>query len=92
MTEIACPDTAHWRKSSRSYGGGNCIEVASCLCDADPGFRKAAGSMANGNCAEVGNAPAGVLVRDTKDRDGTVLAYPATTWRAFLADMKAGAA
>jgi hypothetical protein len=43
----------------------------------------------NGNCVEVAPASAGctVLVRDTKDREGTVLAVPAAAWRAFLADI-----
>ena len=43
----------------------------------------------SGNCVEVAPATARgtVLVRDTKDREGPVLAVPATTWRAFLADI-----
>ena len=43
----------------------------------------------SGNCVEVAPASAGgsVLVRDTKDREGPVLAVPATAWRAFLADI-----
>lgn len=41
----------------------------------------------SGNCVEVAATPGTVLVRDTKDREGPVLAVPATAWRAFLADM-----
>ncbi len=40
-----------------------------------------------GNCVEVAAATGTVLVRDTKDRKGPVLAVPAATWRAFLADI-----
>jgi hypothetical protein len=41
----------------------------------------------SGDCVEVAAAAATVLVRDTKDREGPVLAVPATAWRAFLADI-----
>ncbi len=41
----------------------------------------------NGNCVEVALAASTVLVRDTKDREGPVLAVPAAAWRAFLADI-----
>ncbi len=40
-----------------------------------------------GNCVEVALAAGSVLVRDTKDREGPVLAVPAATWRAFLTDL-----
>jgi len=41
---------------------------------------------ANGSaCVEVAAAPAGVLVRDSKDPDGPALAVPTAAWRAFLA-------
>ncbi len=41
----------------------------------------------SGNCVEVAPASAGgtVLVRDTKNREGPVLAVPAAAWRAFVA-------
>jgi uncharacterized protein DUF397 len=35
-------------------------------------------------CVEVAPAPAGVLVRDSKNADGTTLAITTTAWRAFL--------
>ncbi len=41
----------------------------------------------NGNCVEVALAASTVLVRDTKDRAGSVLAVPTATWCAFLADI-----
>ncbi|MFI0791743.1 DUF397 domain-containing protein [Micromonospora rubida] len=38
-----------------------------------------------GNCVEVaGNLPGVVVVRDSKDRSGPVLAYSPAAWRAFL--------
>ena len=38
-----------------------------------------------GNCVEVaGNLPGVVLVRDTKDRDGGVLAFAPAAWRGFV--------
>ncbi len=41
-----------------------------------------------GNCVEVGNADHAVVVRDTKNRDGVVLAVTAGAWRAFAAELK----
>lgn len=38
-----------------------------------------------GNCVEVArNLPGAVAVRDSKDRGGPVLVFPASTWRAFI--------
>ncbi|MFD2767773.1 DUF397 domain-containing protein [Micromonospora eburnea] len=38
-----------------------------------------------GNCVEVAdNLPGRVLVRDSKDRQGPVLAFGPAAWRAFL--------
>ena len=44
-----------------------------------------------GQCVEVA-ACGRVLVRDSKDRAGAVLAFAPEAWRAFAADMKTGAA
>jgi len=35
-------------------------------------------------CVEVAPAPQGVLVRDSKDRNGPALTVPTPTWQAFL--------
>jgi Domain of unknown function (DUF397) len=44
-----------------------------------------------GNCVEVAaNMTGRVLVRDTKDREGAVLGFPAAPWRRFAAEVKAG--
>lgn len=67
-----------WRKSSFSSYNGNCVEVGG-------DYRKSSRSMANGNCVEAGNGPGAVLVRDTADRDGNVLALSADAWSAFTA-------
>ena len=69
-----------WRKSSHSFANGNCAEVVA--------WRKSSHSTYNGNCAEVGQGGTVVLVRDTADRDGPVLAFSAGTWVAFLARLR----
>jgi hypothetical protein len=69
--------TLTWRKSSFSgEGQSNCVEVA---------WRKSSYSGdPNGDCVEVAHAEAGVLVRDSKNVTGPVLAFPVVQWRAFL--------
>ena len=57
-----------WRKSSASGTNGGCVEVA---------WRKSSFSGTNGDCVEVASAPLGVLVRDSKNTDGPVLAFGA---------------
>lgn len=66
-----------WRKSSHSMTNGNCAEI---------GWRKPARSMGNGNCAEVASASL-VMIRDTLDRGGTTLEFPAAAWKAFTASL-----
>lgn len=53
-------------------------------------WRKASYSGGNGgDCAEVGQTGnAVVLVRDTKNRTGAVLAFAPDTWRQFTATIK----
>jgi hypothetical protein len=41
----------------------------------------------NGNCVEAASA-AGVMIRDTKDRDGVKLRFTARTWQKFIASVK----
>ena len=54
------------------------------------GWRKSSYSGANGGaCVEVGTAGSGVVVRDTTDRAGAVLAVSAGTWRLLLAEIRA---
>ncbi|MDT5187214.1 MAG: hypothetical protein QOE54_2776 [Streptosporangiaceae bacterium] len=67
-----------WRKSSRSSGTGNCVEVA------------VAERGASSRDSEAGTrAGRTVGVRDSKDRDGAVLDFTSTAWRAFVADARA---
>ena len=41
-----------------------------------------------GNCVETGTFIGRVLVRDTKDRTGALLAFGPRTWREFTARIK----
>jgi Domain of unknown function (DUF397) len=73
-------DNADWRTSSFTGTNGNCVEIAT--------WRKSTRSGTNGSCVEVGGAARAVLVRDTKDRDGTVLAVPARAWERFIVTVR----
>jgi Domain of unknown function (DUF397) len=53
------------------------------------GWRKPRRSFPNGNCLEAGNDRSAVLVRDTKDRSGPVLRFPAQSWRNFTRAVRA---
>ncbi|MGI5212469.1 DUF397 domain-containing protein [Plantactinospora sp. CA-290183] len=45
-------------------------------------------NQSGGDCVEVaGNLPGRVLVRDSKDRQGSVLAFGPDAWRAFVAEV-----
>jgi hypothetical protein len=44
----------------------------------------------SGNCVEVAKSTDAILVRDTKDRQGPVLAFEPAAWTAFLDNVKAG--
>ena len=70
-----------WRKSSRSGSANNdnCVEVAFAQAAE---WRKSSrsGQGNNNNCVEVAFAGPAVLVRDSKNPDADVLAFPATDW------------
>ena len=52
----------------------------------EPRWRKSSYSGGNGgNCVEVASTAGVVLVRDTTDRAGAVLAIPAAAWERFTA-------
>jgi len=54
-------------------------------------WRRSSYSGTNGNCVEVA-ADCGmrVLVRDTKDHEGAVLAFQSVVWRRFAGKVKSG--
>jgi hypothetical protein len=52
-------------------------------------WRKASYSNSSGSCVEVGASATAVLVRDTANRSGVALAFPAPAWRALLAEVRA---
>ena len=47
-------------------------------------WRKSSYSVANGQCVEAASGSDMVAVRDTTDRGGTTLVFPAAAWTAFL--------
>ncbi|WP_030447769.1 DUF397 domain-containing protein [Actinocatenispora sera] len=52
-------------------------------------WRKGPGS-GDGNCVEVAQVPEAVGVRDSKDRQGPVLAFAPAAWESFLGDVQCG--
>jgi hypothetical protein len=76
MTAAAC--SAAWRKSTHSESG-NCAEV---------GAWRTSSRCQTGECAEVGQDGTVVGIRDTEDRGGAMLVFPAGAWTAFLAGLK----
>ena len=67
-----------WLKSSHSGGDGNCVEIA---------WRKSSYTGSNGNCVEVAWPAEHVAVRDSKQPAGPTIAFPTTTWQAFVNDV-----
>jgi len=56
-------------------------------------WRKSSFSQGNGNCVEishVGGTFGGVLIRDSKDREGPMLRFTDPEWAAFVAGVAAG--
>ena len=54
-------------------------------------WRKASWSVNNGACVEVASAAEAVLVRDSVNQTGTVIACAPRTWQIFIDATKAGA-
>jgi hypothetical protein len=55
----------------------------------DARWRKSSYSgTSGGSCVELAQSASGVLVRDTKNRDGATLAFTADAWRVFAAELK----
>jgi hypothetical protein len=53
-------------------------------------WRTSSYSGTNGACVEVADPGPQVLVRDTEDREGPVLAFRPDAWHRFAARVKAG--
>jgi hypothetical protein len=56
----------------------------------DATWRKSTRSGNSGSCVEVRCLASAVQVRDTKNRTGPVLCFPAEAWRGFLAGVGDG--
>ncbi|MFI0942488.1 DUF397 domain-containing protein [Streptomyces sp. NPDC021020] len=48
------------------------------------------GDSGGGECVEVAGLAGRTAVRDSKDAEGPALVFPAASWAAFVADVKAG--
>jgi hypothetical protein len=96
---------ARWRKSRRSNGSGDCVEVATVWrksrysngqaeCVEVANWRKSRRSGEANGCVEVAPLDEGqrVAVRDSKDPAGPALVVSPGEWRSFVARVKAGAA
>jgi Domain of unknown function (DUF397) len=55
---------------------------------ADTRWRKSSYSGSQANCVEIADHGSGVLVRDTKDRPGTMLRFRPAAWRRFADQVK----
>lgn len=53
-------------------------------------WRKARRSANNGACVELAPAAGQILIRDSKDLDGPIIAYSEYSWRQFITVAKAG--
>lgn len=56
--------------------------------DSTPIWRKSSASGADGGCVEVAKSKLSVLVRDSRDRQGTVLKFDPAEWRGFVGRIK----
>lgn len=51
-------------------------------------WRKSTYTNGGENCVETASGSGVVLVRDTKDRTGGTLTFPAATWQSFANSLK----
>lgn len=52
-------------------------------------WRTSTRSSGNGNCVEVAGVDGRIAVRDSKDRQGSVLVFPPSAWDAFVTGLTA---
>jgi hypothetical protein len=90
VNETDLPGTA-WRKSTRSNGQANCVEVAMAA------WRKSTRSNGQSNCVEVADGLASedgpqrvIALRDSKDPAGPRLVFTPAGWDAFTAGVRDG--
>ncbi|MFH8364087.1 DUF397 domain-containing protein [Streptomyces anulatus] len=70
------PETAWFKSSYSSGGGGECVEVA---------WRKSSYSTGNGGeCIEIASSDTQVHVRDSKQLGGPVLTVGPGAWSGFV--------
>jgi hypothetical protein len=53
-------------------------------------WRTAQASTYNGQCVEVASTSGKIVIRDSKDPDGPILAYAPEVFRGFLDDARSG--
>ncbi|HEX3964702.1 MAG TPA: DUF397 domain-containing protein [Trebonia sp.] len=51
-------------------------------------WRKSRHSMNAGACVEVARVASGLLIRDSANTEGCVIACPAAAWQAFVATLR----
>jgi hypothetical protein len=73
---------SEWRKSSRSNGGGECVELSV--------WRKSSRSNGGGACVEVASSVDAFRVRDSKNVAGPTLSFTDRSMTAFLVTAKRG--
>ncbi len=87
--EVAVATDLSWRTSTRSSSqGGNCVEVAAS--EDLPWQTSSRSTSQGGQCVEVAGTSSTWYVRDSKDRQGPVLAVSGTAWSAFTANLRTG--
>lgn len=53
-------------------------------------FKSSYSSDGTGNCVEAANLAIETAVRDSKDKEGSALVFPRSSWRAFVQGVSAG--
>lgn len=74
----------------RSPFGGALLRDGDRLVSQPEAWFKSSYSADTANCVEAAHVPHGVLVRDSKDPSGPVLAFARDPWLQFIDDVKAG--